>query len=108
MRLKLTWRRHPVYRENIIGICEELPDNFCNFSMAKCSEEQFQVSIPGLGSENISKRFVFKDADIAREFCEDYLNNNVKEIVRYQIDQMKRTSMNGIKPVSYYTQFISQ
>ncbi len=104
--MKLNWRKHPTYKDGILGRCDELPDEFCKFSIVKVNENSFRVFLPTMGAENYSKLFIMRDPTTARDFCEDFLNYNIKEIARNQINEMKKSNLKSDKPISHYERFL--
>ena len=98
----IKWKRHPAQNDCIIGWAEELPDNMCQFAIIRLSHNKFWVMLPAMGTTNFNKRLVLRDADVARQFCQDYLDHNLKEIISNQISEMNRRSLKGFKPPIYY------
>lgn len=105
---KIKWRKHQKYNDYIIGMVEQLPDHYCQFLIGRLDSLKFHISLPTRGNENLSKRLILRDANVARDFCEDFLNHNLKEIVNYQLKEMQRTNMDSIKSVQYYQNFLVQ
>lgn len=108
MNLTIYWKSHPTSKETITGICPELPDSFCNFYILRMANEKFWVAIPSYSTDYASKRLILRDPTIARQFCEDYLNQNSKSIVEHQIHEMKRRSSPSIKSLTYYEAFLQK
>lgn len=106
MKLRLNWKKHPLYKDVIIGMAEELPDNMSHFSMMRIDNDHFWVILPAMGSGNFNKRFIFRDPNVARAFCEDYLNYNLREIIKNQIQEMERRSLKTHQPPQYYKNLI--
>lgn len=102
MNYIIRWKKSETQKETIIGICPELPDNFCHFSIRRISPEKFTITLPGYFSENHFRQLIFRDPEIARTFCLDYLHHNLNFIIQNQISEMKRRSYASIKPISYY------
>ena len=108
MGLKITWKRHPEYPSIIIGNNERLPDQFCQFSIEKLEDHKFWVILPSFGFDGVQKKLILREAEAAKEFCEDYLNHNWKDIVRHQIKEMRRRAMKGYKTAVYYETFLEE
>jgi hypothetical protein len=106
MDLNIIWKRNISSVESIIGICPILPDTFCNFHIMRLASDKFWVALPGISTDFLSKRLILRDAQIARQFCLDYLNHNTKSIVEHQISEMKRRSSPSIKSRTYYETFL--
>lgn len=68
------------------------------------NDSDFKVFLAG--ADNLTKTIMLHDPDIARTFCEDYLNNNLRDIIKNQISEMKRRSIKGEKPPAYYERFL--
>jgi hypothetical protein len=107
MKLKLAW--YKTNQNNIIeGICDKLPDDFCKFMISKLTDNTFVINLPGRGTENFDKRIRVSDANAARELCEFYLNDNLKQILRHQIYEMERRSLQSIKSATYYRSMLDE
>lgn len=108
LNLELHWKAHPTTKETIIGICPELPDSFCYFYIMRMAKEKFWVAIPSYGTDYVYKRLILRDPVIARQFCQDYLNQNTRSILEHQISEMKRRSAPSIKSQIYYEAFLKE
>lgn len=109
MRMALKWRRHPEYPIRvIIGQADELPDSRCWFLIVKLNNGDFSIQLPALRSEALDKRFIMRDAKIAREFCEDYLNYNLKEIIKNQLREMRNTNQHPMQPPKHYEMLLQK
>lgn len=107
MKLKLAW--YKTNQNNIIeGICNKLPDDFCKFMISKLTDNTYVVNLPARGTENFDKRIRVSDANVARELCEFYLNDNFKQILRYQIHEMERRTLKTIKSATYYRALLDE
>ncbi len=52
--------------------------------------------------ETTTKRLCLREAETAKDFCEDYLNNNIREVLHYQIREMEGSSATAVKTAGYY------
>ncbi len=105
---KITWRKHQKQHDYILGHVTELPDHHCHFLIGRLGNGKFHVSLPSRGIDNHTKRLIFRDANIARDFCEDFLNHNITTIVSYQISELQRTNREFLKSIAYYQNFLVQ
>lgn len=78
MNLEIYWKKHPTDKKTIIGICKELPDNFCYFYIQQVDYNRYWIMLPSMNSNNLALRLFLRDANTAREFCVDFLNNTPK------------------------------
>ena len=103
MKLKITWNTHPRFKKTtILGVTRELPDNQCVFTIIKLEDSNFLAILPLIDADR-SKRFIFRDAETARDFCEDFLNYNCSSIIHNQIKQMEKgIGLKFQKSVQYY------
>jgi hypothetical protein len=108
MNLLLQWKRHQTAKNTIIGICPELPDSFCYFYIMRHAQDKFWIAVPGLSADYYNVKLILRDADISRQFCLDYLNQNLKHILQHQISEMKRRSSASIKSRTYYENLLEQ
>lgn len=108
MTFELKWRKHQADKNCIEGICDWLPDQFCRFVIKKNSHGKFWVMLPTFSTENFTKQIILRDPNVAREFCHDFLNYNIKTILQNQIHEMSRRSVKGDKPQSYYQSMLNK
>jgi len=102
MKLNLKWRKHPQHKNAIIGEAEELPDNKCWFIIAKLRDGNFWVMLPAMRMEEYDRRIIIREAETARDICEDFLNYNLVAIIQHQMREMKNTNLQPIKSPAYY------
>lgn len=108
MKLKIIWHKHPSEKDTIIGICDELPDSYSQFSIRRMSKDSFWAIPATLIMDSIGTKLILRDAETAKDFCEDFLNTNIKTIVRYQIRHMKESSAKTEKSVFYYENILDK
>lgn len=106
MKLKLEWNKSPRERGTFIGICEELPDSYCHFTVKRLSPDLYWIIPPTLIIESVDSKLMVRDNEIAKDFCEDFLNYNIKAILRRQITEMKGSNAQTIKPVWHYERLL--
>ncbi|MBI3136061.1 MAG: hypothetical protein HYZ14_15395 [Bacteroidetes bacterium] len=108
MKYRLEWFKdnsRPTFR---VGICEELPDAYCNFTIEKLSPDLYQAIPPTLIIESTQNKLLFREYEIAQDFCEDFLNHNLKSVLRHQISNMKGSNAPTQKSVRYYENLMDQ
>jgi len=107
MELKLKWSEHKTLKGQFIGECDALPDYLCNFWINEKSKQDYNVGLPFIGSTNLSLQFPFRDFEVAKLFCSDYLERNIREIVKHQIQDMNSRNYVSCQPVSYYNELLA-
>lgn len=105
-RLALSWRR--IKSDTIQGINELLPDNQCFFEIQKLENERYFIKLAGRTIENSSHKIIVDCPQLARKLCEDYLNDNIKQIVKNQAKDIKRKYIKSERPAQYYELFLDK
>lgn len=76
--------------------------------IGKLNNSDFSIQLPAFRSEVFDKRFIMRDAKIAREFCGDYLNYNLKEIIKNQLREMRNTNQHPMQPPKHYEMLLQK
>lgn len=102
MQFEIHWKKHSSHAKFIVGHVKELPDGHIRFMIGQIGGGKYWVLLPARGIDNHHHKIILSNAQQAREFCTDYLHYNFQKIIQYQVNQMKRSSMETIKPPYYY------
>ncbi len=102
-RLTLKWKR--IKKNAIQGENDFLPDNQCFFEIHKTEDNRYFISLAGRGIENMNHKIIVDCPEFAREFCENYLNDNLTQILRYQAKEISRKYVPSQESASYYENF---
>jgi hypothetical protein len=109
MPLKYAWKLHPTKPKQAIGICPELPDTACHCFIQMTNDGTYWVALPTMMEDVSNKKFIFRDREIAKDFANDFLNNNLKTILQYQIHRIKDTfNIRTDKPLHYYSEYLQR
>lgn len=106
MNLKLSWEIFLSDKTKAIGMCEDLPDSYSTFTVIKLSDEAYWAIPPTLRAD--ANKIILRDKEIAKDFCNDFLNNNLKEIIRFQIKSMKGSSAATQNSLRHYEDFLEK